>query len=192
MGPRGSRLVQRADQDHAAPSQIQRFGQPTQVAEVTDAPRVIAPECIDLCGKAPFRRNRRAADRMDDQAGGRTAFDRYEVVIADRQVISQFGLRTDDPAIVEMDPARIPQRLLLALCDEPQRWTLHGRAHCFAQRVASALGGLVPSAVDVEVAVADAPPVGHPHIVPASSDGETVAGRGDQRSDDHHLSAVVP
>ena len=162
------RLVQRAEQQRTAAGGDDVLGRAAHVVQVADAPRRRAPQRVHLRGHTPHARHLRALRRVHDQRVDGLPSRGHQFVVADRQVVGQAITDAEPRAVLELHVAAFHSRWL-----SPARTNHIGRPGCGvpiarAQAFAGGERRVVPSAVDVVVAVGDAPLVVHPPIVARS------------------------
>ena len=169
---RWRRLVEGAHENGSSACLNEFGGNGREIGEIADSPRPLAPQRIDLGRDAPRLGDGRARRGMDDQPRGGSAAPRRQVVIADRQIARQFADVTSIGAILEHEPAWVPQRMFGADGYEPQRWAGDRAAHARAQSLAGVVRCRMPRPGNVEESVGDAPLVVHvgqsgAHVDPA-------------------------
>jgi hypothetical protein len=166
----GCRRVKGAEQHRRSPTRGGALGEKFDIAQVADAPTIVAPERVDLCRDAPAVWRRRAVPWGDHHLGGGSTVEGGDGVIADRKVGRESVHLTDVGAVLENERADRRQCRAAAFVHEPQRMRLGRLAHQLGEENARGVGRLVPVTGDVVVAGGNAQMVavvGHVDIVPA-------------------------
>jgi hypothetical protein len=162
---RRSRRVERAHGDDARAAPGRPLGEPAEIGQVADAPRLARTRRVQLQRPAPRAQALRqvAAAGADDQARRRTTVERRQLVVADGEIRRKRVDAAQDGAALERDVGRRAQELGVAGAHAPNGVRV-GRARLLVGRSHRARHGLervaidvVPPAHGVPVAIVDVP-----------------------------------